>query len=66
MEKEVGEIFQFNNKILIVEKSCICDNCFVLQSNEVNFCMDMNDIGGECQGKYRTDNTTIIFKEVIK
>lgn len=64
MERKIGEIFYFKDKKIIVEKGCMCDKCVVFQSDNIPFCLDMNDIGGECQGIYRSDNTTIIFREV--
>lgn len=66
---KVGEIFQFGFAKLKVEKTDLelcdqCGECFMF--DYINYCNDLIDIIGSCEGKKREDKTDIIFVKVEK
>lgn len=63
MEREIGETFEYEGKILKVYKAYYlsCDGC-VLQGT--GKCIEPMCIFGVCVGNCRDDKTNVIFKEV--
>lgn len=63
MEREVGEIFEYEGKVYQVVKSAKCDSCAFMRNAS---CYPINEILGNCAFNKRTDKVSIIFKEVKK
>ena len=63
MERKIGEIFTYNGKLYQVVESTNCDNCAFMQRAD---CNSVNKILGNCSFITRTDNTSVIFKEIKK
>ena len=59
MERKVGEIFTYNNKLYQVVKGNGCIGCAF-----TNGCYTILYITGKCVGSCRLDNTSVVFKEV--
>ena len=58
MERKIGEIFTYQGKLYQVIESTKCDDCAFIKS--------ANCILGNCSFITRTDNTSVIFKEIKK
>lgn len=63
MERKIGEVFIYNDKLYQVVKSDKCDNCAFMRNAD---CNPINKILGNCSFITRTDNTSVIFKEIKK
>lgn len=63
MERKIGEIFTYNDKLYQVVESAKCDDCAFMKNAN---CNPINEILGDCAFTKRTDNTSVIFKEVKK
>ena len=63
MERKIGEIFTYNDKFYQVVESAKCDGCAFMKNAN---CYSINEILGDCAFNKRTDNTSVIFKEVKK
>ena len=63
MERKIGEVFIYNDKLYQVVESDKCDNCAFMRNANCNL---INKILGNCSFITRTDNTSVIFKEIKK
>lgn len=63
MERKIGEVFIYNNKLYQVVESTKCDDCAFMKSAN---CNPGSEILGNCSFITRTDNTSVVFKEVKK
>lgn len=67
MERKIGEIFTYQGKLYQVVESTKCNDCaFVKSANCIAFIKSANCILGNCSFITRTDNTSVIFKEIKK
>ena len=60
MERKVGEIFTYNGKIYQVVKSILCTHC----AFKGKLCGLIGPSAGNCMPNSRSDNTSVIFKEI--
>ena len=63
MERKIDEVFIYNNKLYQVVESTKCDDCAFMKSAD---CNPGSEILGNCSFITRTDNTSVVFKEVKK
>ena len=63
MERKIGEVFIYNDKLYQVVESTKCDDCAFIKSAD---CNPGSEILGNCSFITRTDNTSVVFKEVKK
>lgn len=63
MERKIGEVFIYNDKLYQVVESTKCDDCAFMKSAN---CNPGSEILGNCSFITRTDNTSVIFKEIKK
>ena len=63
MERKIGEVFIYNDKLYQVVESTKCDDCAFMKSAD---CNPGSEILGNCSFITRTDNTSVVFKEVKK
>ena len=63
MERKIGEVFIYNDKLYQVVESTKCEDCAFMKSAN---CNPGNEILGNCSFITRTDNTSVVFKEVKK
>lgn len=61
MERKIGEIFTYQGKLYQVVESTKCDNCAFRQRTN---CTQLIKFLGNCSFITRTDNTSVIFKEI--
>lgn len=65
MERNVGEVFCFNNVKLQVKdignKAC-CDGCYFDESEHK--CFDAHNCTGSCHRSLRSDGKNVVFVEV--
>ena len=63
MERKIGERFDYNGVTLeVVKESFGCLGCYFIH----NMCvLYINNIG-HCPSEYRSDNQSVIFREVKK
>lgn len=66
--RKVGETFKYNNKVYIVKKGeydwrklRMCDERCAFHDNQSECRMNIK-ITGDCQPKYRGDNTPVYFE----
>ena len=66
--RKVGETFKYNNKVYIVKKGefdwrklRMCDERCVFHANQAE-CRKNIKITGDCQPRYRGDNTPVYFE----
>ena len=70
MEHKINEVITYNHKGETIQLKVtptidnICKDCFFY--GHYNVCSDIRDIIGTCDKIDRTDNTHIIFREIIK
>lgn len=73
MERQIGETFDSGNGVTLeVRKQGAtatkkCKGCYYrladgTWSDEIVFCTDKGNVGGECAGYFRKDKTSVIFK----
>lgn len=60
MERKIGEIFTYNGKIYQVVKSILCTHC----AFKGKLCGLIGPSAGNCMPNSRSDNTSVIFKEI--
>ena len=60
MERKIGEIFTYNGKIYQVVKSILCTHC----AFKGKLCGLIGPSTGSCMPNSRSDNTSVIFKEI--
>ena len=60
MERKIGEIFTYNGKIYQVVKSILCTHC----AFKGKLCDLIGPSTGSCMPNSRSDNTSVIFKEI--
>lgn len=60
MERKIGEIFTYNGKIYQVVKSILCTHCAFTGK----LCGLIGPSAGNCMPNSRSDNTSVIFKEI--
>jgi hypothetical protein len=60
MERKIGEIFTYNDKIYQVVKSDTCANCAFRE----NDCSIIRSRIGLCVSSIRFDKTNVVFKEI--
>lgn len=67
MERQVGEIFEYNGEWYqcIHTKSLGCENCDLATKSDIH-CSDVFEIRGECLSCYRKDGKSVIFKKLEK
>lgn len=63
MERKIGEVFIYNDKLYQVVESTKCDDCAFIKSAD---CNPGSEILGNCSFITRTDNTSVVFKELKK
>lgn len=63
MERKVGEIFTYRGKTYQVIISAECSNCAFLSCG---CCSNFREVRGVCTSEDRTDETSVIFKEIKK
>ena len=61
MEREIGEVFDYNGKKLKVVCGQGCDDCFFQHGSIMN-CMSILPITGNCRALSRKDSNSVIFK----
>lgn len=62
MEKEIGDIFNYNGiKLQIVESNEYCNNCYF--NYNYSDCIKPKNLDN-CQARNRKDNKNIYFKEI--
>lgn len=61
MEREIGEVFDYNGKKLKVVCGQGCDDCFFQHGSIMN-CMSVLPITGNCRALSRKDSNSVIFK----
>ena len=62
MERQIGEIFEYNGTKLEVVEDYTCDKCFFNNNNNCfRFKYDFNVF---CSGPYRNDGKYVSFKKV--
>ena len=62
MEREIGDIFNYNEvKLQIVKSNEYCNNCYF--NYNYSACTKPNTLD-KCQKHYRKDNKNIHFKEI--
>ena len=59
MERKVGEVFTYNGKTYEVVKGSKCENCDIKGR-----CVSTSSTFGLCFRGYRSDKTSIVFKEI--
>lgn len=66
--RKIGETFKYNNKVYIVKKGeydwrklRMCDERCVFYANQAE-CRKNIKITGDCQPRYRGDNTPVYFE----
>ena len=59
MERKIGEVFTYNNKLYQVVKGNGCIGCAF-----TNKCYTILHITGKCVESCRLDKTNVVFKEV--
>ena len=62
MERKVGEIFTYRGKTYQVLISAKCTHCAFLSCG----CSNYREVRGVCTSEDRTDETSVIFKEIKK
>ena len=60
MERKVGEIFTYQGKTYQVIISAKCTNCAFFSCD----CSNFRKVRGVCTSEDRTDETSVIFKEI--
>ena len=63
MERLIGEHFDYDGTTLEVVKCRPCRECYFL-NRTICFKGYNNDIAGSCCPMYRSDRTSVIFKEM--
>lgn len=61
MERKVGEIFTYRGKTYQVIISAECSNCAFFSCD---CCSNFREVRGVCTSEDRTDETSVIFKEI--
>ena len=61
MERKIGEIFTYNEKLYQVVKSFSCSGCAFMKNKN---CFSVSEFLGPCDYATRSDKTSIIFKEI--
>jgi hypothetical protein len=71
VERKVGDVFEWNNKIIMVLKSEPTDmpevGCSVCAFNPIKIgelCNEYRNIRGECIKEFRKDNTAVHFVDI--
>lgn len=60
MERKIGEVFTYDGKIYQVVKSILCAHC----AFRGKLCGLIEPSAGNCMPNSRSDNTSVIFKEI--
>ena len=60
MERKIGEVFTYDGKIYQVVKSVLCAHC----AFRGKLCGLIEPSAGNCMPNSRSDNTSVIFKEI--
>lgn len=60
MERKIGEVFTYDGKIYQVVKSILCTHC----AFNGKLCSLIAPSAGNCMPNSRSDNTSVIFKEI--
>ena len=64
MERKVGEKFEINNITLKVIEKTNCDECH-FNNSQINCGFEITrNIIGPCHPNFRSDNKSVIFKEI--
>lgn len=63
IERKIGERFDYNGVTLEICPKKSCKGCYLMFKN---VCIKYLDMAGYCGSSSRSDNTSIIFKEVKK
>lgn len=61
MERKIGEVFTYNNKLYQVVKGFSCNDCAFIKDGS---CYSLNKLLGSCGYIRRSDKTNVVFKEI--
>ena len=70
MERKVNEIITYNHKDKIIhlkvisDKDNTCKGCFFNENTDCDVCETIRNTIGYCSNEFRSDNTSIIFKQI--
>lgn len=72
MEHKINEIIAYNFKSKIIylkvisDKDNTCKGCFFNENTDCDVCETIRNTIGYCSNEFRSDNTSIIFKQINK